>query len=475
MNNKDYILKLIEQFASADPSRIALKLYDGQNITDIPYQDLAAEILCRIGFFRQNGISGKHIALIGPNSRDWITAFFAITGSGNVAVPMNPSLPREALLGQCEMADVSVVCGAEEISGLSTELPCFSYRDLRSDEVLSLQDLQGSAEDAVALLMFTSGTTGESKIAEITHGSLSSSIRSADGVFSVPETERVMPALPLFHIAGLRGVLAMLSRYKTLCIGRGIMYLFKDMPVFSPTYVQLVPMIADSIVKIIKHVPRGEARRKYFGGDLKRICVGGATIDAATCRYLMEEGFIIDSGYAMTETTGVGTWGQWDAEHLNTIGKLSDELQCRIVNGELLFKGPAVMKGYYKDPAATEAVLQDGWLHSGDLGFCDQDGYYYITGRKKNLIVMSNGEKVNPEELEGYFLSCDAIAECMVYSRGSVICMDVSTKKQEAAREFIEAYNRRMPMSHRVRKIKYHQGPLQKTDSGKLVRKENAQ
>lgn len=475
MNGRNYVQKLIEQFLNDNENRIALKLYDGIQVTDICYKRFAEDILYTAGFFKEREIAGKHIALIGPNSYEWLVSFLAITASGNVAVLMNPDLPWEILQQQCSKADVSLICGDESIvSALSKSFYQFSYSGMKGKEKISVSEMECLGQDDVTLLMFTSGTTAKSKVVEISYANMNSSICSEDEVFSVPESERILTVLPMFHIAGLRGVLSMLYRYKTLCMGRGPIYLFKDMSAFSPSYVQLVPMIAESIVKIIKHTPNRDMLQKYLGTSLKRICIGGATVDPAICRFLIEQGFIVDSGYAMTETTGVGTWGQWDEKHFNTIGKLSKELQCRIEDGELLFKGPAIMKGYYKDPEATDQVVKDGWLYSGDLGFCDEEGYYYVTGRKKQLIVMPNGEKINPEELEVYFKTCESIRECMIYYNGNVICMVIYTKDREKAEEFIKVYNERMPLAYQVRKIKYYSEPLKKTGSGKIMWKEKA-
>lgn len=470
MNNKNYVQKLISHFSEDNKKRVALMLYDGMQITEICYKRFSKDILCAAGFFQKRGIVNKHIALIGSNCYEWIVTFLAITASGNVAVLMNPSLPREILMQQCEKADVFMACGeARVILDLSADILGKTYGEIRGDKALSVDEIASPDSETTTILMFTSGTTEKSKIVEITYKNMNSSICSADEVFDVLEIDKIMTILPMFHIAGLRGVLAMLYRYKTLCIGRGVMYLFKDMSVFSPSYLQIVPMIAESIVKIIKHTSEKEERQKYLGTNLKRICIGGATVDPSICRYLMEAGFIIDSAYAMTETTGVGTWGQWDEKRYNTIGKLSGELQCRIEDGELLFKGSAIMKGYYKDPETTDFVLKDGWLYSGDLGFCDKDGYYYITGRKKKILVMSNGEKINLEEIEGYFKTCEAILECVAYYNGNCVCVDIYTKDEKKARAFIKEYNDRMPASYQARKVMSYSVPLEKNASGKIM------
>lgn len=476
MYKENYVRKLIEQFAADDQNRIALKLYNGKQITDVSYPELAEKILSAASYFKENGLRGRHIALVGTNSQEWIVALFAITASGNVAVPMNPALPKDTLLTQCAQADVSVICGdSRDISVFEETHTCVSYDFFRKKVQMHPEDIACPEPDELAMLLLTSGTIGKSKAVELTYANLASCLKSADEIFTEPGIDRIMTALPMFHIAGIRGALAMLYRFKTLCIGRGIMYLFRDMPVLQPDYISLVPLMVDSLIKIMRKVSLSELQEKYIGANLKRICIGGATVDPDNCRYLMENGFTIDSGYALTETTGVGTWGKWDKDHFNTIGRPSDELRWRIVDGEFQFKGPAIMKGYYKDPEATQMAIQDGWLHTGDLGFCDKDGYCYLTGRKKNVIVMSNGEKLNPEEVEKQFQSCDAIEECLIWysKRDRILCIEVYTNNKEGVRKYIEMYNERMPLSYQIHRIVYRDKPFKRTASGKLMRKEH--
>ena len=467
---------MIAQFLEDNQNRTAFRLYDGKNIAEISYKTLAEKILEAAGFFKRNGLTGRHIAFLGENCYEWIVAYFAILASGNVVVPLNSTSAYETILEQCEFADVSVICGDHQIvSPFAADYSCIAYNTMFGEEPMALEEIACPGRDATVMLLFTSGTTGESKAVEITYANMESSLKSADGVFAEPEINRIMMALPMFHIAGIRGALAMLYRSKTLCVGRGVKYLFRDMPALLPDYISLVPLMVHSLIKIIKRTPRADLEKNYIGSNLKRICVGGATVDPDSCRYLMEEGFSVDSGYALSETTGVGTWGKWDDLHFNTIGKLSKELQYRVVDGELQFKGAAVMKGYYKDPEETLKAMEDGWLRTGDLGFCDEDGFFYLTGRKKSVIVMPNGEKVNPEEVERYFNNCDEISECLIRldANSKTLCMEVFAQNREAVRKYVDVYNEKVPLAYSIRRIIYHDSPLAKTTSGKLIRKEH--
>ena len=472
MHKNSYVQKLLRQFFEDRENRIALSVYDGTQIVNTTYCELAKEILGVAALLRIRGMVGRHIALLGANSKEWLVYCFAIAVSGNVVVPINPGLPREQILAQCELADVFAICGdGADISSFQDELLCLEFTKPSADETLTLEEIAPVESSDLTMLLFTSGTTGESKAVEITYGNMESSLRSEDGVFQEQGINRIMSVLPMFHIAGVRGTFAMLHRYKTVCIGRGAMYLFRDMPKLLPNYILLVPMMVDSLVKIVRRTSEEELEN-FLGRNLKRICVGGATVNPDDCRYLMAKGFEIDCGYALSETTGVGTWGKWDDNHLNTVGKLSNELECRVEDGELLLKGPAVMKGYYKDPEATARALENEWFHTGDLGFFDEDGYGYLTGRKKNLIVMSNGEKINPEELEYYFQKASCVRECVVSYCDGVLGADVWTDDPKAVAQLLEDYNMKMPLSHRIHRITYRDEPMRRTASGKIMREE---
>ena len=475
MREKNYIAELLGGFVGDKENRAAFSVFDGIQIQDITYVQFAQDALRAAGALKREQIMNKHIALIFHNTYEWMVSFFAIAASGNVVVPLNPELPAETLRHQLEKADVSVICGEESVMAelkpdVENRRVCSWARDENAAPI-SLEEIYKPDQNDTTILMFTSGTTGKSKAAELTYENMLCSISGSESVFTIPGVDRITTVLPWYHIAGLRGTLAMLYRYKTLCIGRGSRYLLEDMSVLKPSYAQLVPMIVESIVKILKRACTKEERQKVLGGRLKRICVGGAGSNPAACRYLLEQGFVIDGGYAMTETTGVGTWGEWDEAHFNTIGKLSEQLQYCIRDGELRLKGPAVMKGYYRDPEATAEVLEDGWLHTGDLVVCDGEGYFYLTGRKKNVIILANGQNISPEEIEEIFCGCYAIKECLVYHDGKRICADVYTNNREAAEDYIRIYNEKMPLYHQVPKVNYSDVPLEKTGSGKIKRR----
>lgn len=474
MEGRAFIKKLITQFMTIDTNVTAFSVYDGQQVTDISYPQFAGDVLTAAGYFKENKIYNQHIALLAPNSYEWIVTFFAIIASGNTVILLNPDLSHEQLLQQCKHADVSLIC-AETIS-TSEEFAnccfdCVSFAQMKTAGAHMVEDFYDYKPNDTVIMMFTSGTTGKSKAVEYSADNVHTYLEDLQEIMVLPD--KMLLVVPLHHILGLMATLFRLANLQTVCIGRGMRYLIADLPVLNPSFISMVPSVLDSLVKLLKHAKTEKQRQQYIGNCLERISVGGASVKPELCRYMLQLGLQIQSAYGMSETTGAGTCCFLNENNIGTIGKPYGQTQLRIVDGEILIKSPTVMKDYYKDPEETAKVIVDGWLHTGDMGYCDADGYYYITGRKKNVIILSNGENVNPEEIEATFAECEAVEECLVYSDGKGICADVFAKDQETVRAFIKAYNETMPMYRQVYKVNYTEEPLPKTGSGKIKRKEN--
>lgn len=474
MKDSSYITNLVCRFASDSEDSIAFSLYDGQKVTDITYPRFAEDILKAAGYFRNKSIHKQHIALISPNSYRWIVNCFGIIASGNTPVLINPALPQEMLREQCKMADVSFVCG--ERTAISEYTFCnglLPFDVVTAADAISVDELYSADPGETVMMAFTSGTSGKSKAVEYTAENLKSLSIYAGDICDSADMKRVQLIVPLFHIMGIGIAITTLHYANTLCIGRDVKSLFMDMPHLNPYNITIVPAILESIVKIFRNAKSQEERMRYVGNCLQRVVVGGAAVKEESVRYLMDQGIQVYGGYGMTETTGIGIIQMQDDRHIGSLGKASGSMMCRIQDGEIQISGPAVMKGYYKDPEETARMIEDGWVHTGDMGHCDADGYFYITGRKKNVMILSNGENVNPEEIEAKLGNCDAILECMVYSNGIGICADVFSENHDASADFINNYNEGVPLYRQVYKVNYSTKPLEKTGSGKIKRKEN--
>lgn len=471
MDPNGWIRELLRQF-SLENEKTAFEIYDGNQVTFVTYEQFAKDILQAAGFFAEKQIAGKHIAIAAPNSYQWIVVFFAVAASGNVAVPLNQELPAELLQWQCQQADVAMVCcsNANTLEKIGN-VPAVFFETIQAVPPLALECVHTHAEEETLLMMFTSGTTGKSKTVVLSAKNL---YVSATNMFSRREQdfEKTLISLPLFHVGSVRTLLNRLICKAELAMGRGAMYIFMDMPKLNPTHVGMVPAMAESLAKIMRRTP-AEKMMNYLGNNFQGIMAVGASMKPSVARYLLEQNVGINVIFGMTESAGDGSCCLLDEKHIGTIGKPDGNIAFRMEAGEILLRSEGVMQGYYNDPEETAKVIVDGWLHTGDMGHCDEDGYYYITGRKKNVIILSNGENVNPEEIEAAFSECDAIEESLVYSDGKGICADVFTADQTAADAFIGSYNSSMPKYRQVYKVIYSADPLPKTGSGKIKRKQN--
>lgn len=476
MENKNEVNQLISVFAEAGNSAVAFSTYDGERLRDITYSQFCEDILKVAGCIQQRKITGQHIAIVAQDSYEYIAVFLGIAASGNTVVLLNPNLPQEELNWQYQWTDVSWICGADAAELVEkTNAPkqmLLTYGELFGAAPANIESLPGLNDDDTLLMMFTSGTTGKSKAIEISVYNVFT--HTEDAVLGTCDgTSRILAVVPLYHVMGLIECFVKLYQKQTVCIGRGARYMIQDMPMLNPDRVSMVPSILESLYKMLKCTDDPKVRQKYIGNNLKHITVGGASVNLKICRLMMEMGFHVQTGYGMTESCGSGTWCIWDAETLGSIGKLYGRTECRIQDGELLLRSPSVMKGYYKDPEATAEVIRDGWIYTGDMGYCDENGNYYLTGRKKNVIILSNGENVNPEEIEAKFGACGDILECLVYSDGKGICADVYAQDEAAAAAYIKAYNAERPFYRQVYKVNFTKEPLEKTGSGKIKRKGN--
>ena len=206
------------------------------------------------------------------------------------------------------------------------------------------------------------------------------------------------------------------------------------------------------------------------------LCCSSAALDPRMLLELAQNGFVVNQCYGMTETFGDGILNfTQTADHMSAVGKPDDHVQYKLdETGEICIKGDCVMLGYYKDPEATAEVIDaDGWFHTGDLARMDEEGFYYITGRKKNLIILASGENVSPEELEKKLALCPAITECIVKEKDQKICAVIycPEDKQEEVRAFVTEVNRSLPLYKRISAVEFTAEPLPRNALGKLLRK----
>ena len=337
--------------------------------------------------------------------------------------------------------------------------------------------------DDLMVLMFTSGTTGRSKAVMLSERNFFTTageqVVFGDAMLDykhthMPENKNDVLSnfciLPLFHLGTFICLFVWPCKGWALNLSSDLRDFYRDVRLMHSDAMAVAPMLMESIYKDVK---RG--RRERLNG-LWNPCGSSAMFDGKMLAELAREGMMITQVYGMTETCGDGiiNYAQ-DEKHIRSAGKPDDHCEYKIAeDGELCIRGGCVMLGYYKDPAATaEVVDADGWLHTGDLARADEEGYYYITGRKKNLIILDSGENVSPEELESLLAKCPAVKECVVKEKGKKICAVIYCEeaKQEEVREYITATNRTLPLYQRMSAVEFSTEPLPRTGTGKLLRK----
>jgi long-chain acyl-CoA synthetase len=307
--------------------------------------------------------------------------------------------------------------------------------------------------DAFAVLIFTSGTTSQSKGVMISNTNLAYNINAVTHYVSISPDDRLFSVLPLHHTyESTIGFLYPMAMGASVAVCQGLKHIAGDMKETSPTAILAVPLLIEALYKKINqsieksgkatavksmiYLTNGlknlgvDVKRKVFrdiydnlGGKLRIIVTAAAPIEAHIGKWFEDIGLLFLQGYGLTETAPIAALTPDYDTRVGSAGKavVCDEIKIKNPNengeGEVLIKGKTVMLGYYENPEATAEVMQDGWFNSGDIGYLDEDGFLYITGRSKNVIVTQNGKNIYPEEIEGLISKIPEIAECMVYGK----------------------------------------------------------
>ena len=363
-------------------------------------------------------------------------------------VPPERATQIEALARQLQQEFKEKAFNLEKPSGSSGFSPLKAqYRPLEEGRVIELEDFYHRAPlpenlrnpEDTAVILYTSGTTGRSKGAMLSHANIVSNIQGATRHFKLNETIHTLSFLPINHIfEQVCGILLPLSLGGTISFVESIKKLGENLAEVRPTFFLAVPAVYKMLLeRIMKNIREKTAARLLFSFPLTRPLIkarirrsfgdgtifisGGAALDPAIAIGLGRLGVEIYQGYGITETSPIISAEQPGVQRTGTVGHLLEGVSLKIDNpdeeqvGEILVKGPNVMQGYYHNPQATAEVLFDGWYRTGDLGKVDQDGFLTICGRVKNMIVTPNGKNVYPEEVEIELLKSPFIAEVMVY------------------------------------------------------------
>ena len=481
----DMVTRCMEQ---EFPDHVAIRYVaeDGKTVVEKKYREYAQDIRRMTAYLKAEvpDIKGRRIVLLSRNCYEFCVASFGIILAGGVLVTLNQKKTWEELeyeLGLVEPAlilndGIDYGCRAELEAAYGPKLrPMDCYKDTVPGELTNCV-----GHDDLMMLMFTSGTTGRSKGVMLSERNMCASLHTYSEVAENWITDRLpagqklplshMTLLPLFHMACFVCVMSYPPAGWTLNLCGDIRDFYRDLGLMHSDVMASAPMLVETIYNDMK---RGRVSRLNGLWDL---CCSSAALDPRMLLELAQNGFVVNQCYGMTETFGDGILNFTQVEkQMSAVGKPDDHVQYKLdETGEICIKGDCVMLGYYKDPEATAEVIDaDGWFHTGDLARMDEEGFYYITGRKKNLIILASGENVSPEELEKKLALCPAITECIVKEKSQKICAVIycPEDKQEEVRAFVTEVNRSLPLYKRISAVEFTAEPLPRNALGKLLRK----
>ena len=516
------------------------KSADRKTKTEVTYKTFREDIDTLGAYLISKGLKGKTIAVMGANSYTWLAAYYGIAINVGVVVPLDKGLPEEEIVNsliKCKadaiVYDESLGMDFEKI--IKTEGVCVktlipmsevsrealaSYTGL-ADQYRS--EFKKIDNDATDIIVFTSGTSQDAKAAQLSQKNIASTIYAMRKVEPIYEDDVEMILLPLHHVFGNQGVLMFISNGATNVFCSGLKYIQKELKEYGVTAFFAVPLIIEAMIgKVLKTAEKEgkleklekgrkiarallkvgiDVRRKLFkdvidglGGKIRFMISGASGLDRKILDYATDFGILTVQGYGLTETAPTIASESYFYRRPGSVGHFMYGVDYKINDpdengiGELFVKGPNVMKGYLDDDEANAKVFIDGWFNTGDLCRVDKDGYLFITGRKKNVIVLKNGKNIYPEEIEPMIDKLPYVVENVVmgeekgddYRLVAHVVYDpeadeLKGKSVEEVQAIIDAaieeINDEMPKYKSIKQAYIRTEPFEKTTTQKIKRR----
>lgn len=507
--NTKTIYDLVCSAGDSHGDHVFLRYEDNDVIYEVTYRQFVADCMAVAAWAQEKSRELGHpvrVGLLGGSGHHYLAVMLGVMASGSVIIPMDVQMDADTFCDCVSRSDEDVLFYDWDFRTLAEEAgsrcpaleECISLQHGRhvacSDNILKNyagRQVENLAKpEECAMILFTSGTTGRGKGVMLSHGNL------IDNVFCTtdtehPENEIYLNVLPMHHVFCINGDVLIVIRYgSTLCLNRDMTKLAAHILLFEPTVMRMVPMMAKGLYNRIAIMSRQQPGKSLFqikeevlGKRLHKVVSGGGYLAPELAANYSRLGISIAQGYGMSECSPKISSPDWNRpDKVASVGKLVEGCQVRIVDEEIQVKSPSVMMGYYKEPDKTaEAITEDGWLCTGDIGYLDEEGFLYLTGRKKNLIILSNGENVAPEQLENLFEDERLIEDILVFGEDDAICAEVypNFKYAEAAnisdiegtvQEIIKKHNQKLPSYKRIMQCRIREVPFAKTSSKKIIR-----
>jgi len=494
----DQYNKIIKFTRTQDLLEYAYKTYPNNHAVEWlnnfkTYTDLYKDVAMARKIFLDAGIKkGQNIAMIFKNDYNYVRSFFALTSLGCTCVIVPPMLPGQAIFGSLKKFDCAAVIYGEEVESTIIEvkdmissIPFISYKDLeKQNEGVPADDTVKPTDPAV--IIFTGGTTGTPKGAVLSHRAILRG--SYNGCFNEGKIFEIkyMVLIPFFHIFGLvRNLLTAINTGSTVYLVKEMMHFIKEIRDAKPDILVVVPALANLIYSMV--VQHG---KEAVGGKLKCIICGGAHVPADSIKNCFSVGIKLCPGYGLTESANLVSGNINVEDKAASVGIVYPEQEVKLVNGEIWVKGDNLFDGYYKDPIETNhAMSEDGFMKTGDLGRFDEDGFLYIVGRNKNIIILDNGENVSPEIIEDALDNIPLVNSSLIYEdkndkgRGIIaakIFPNYNVLKklgyedvEKAINGVVSQVNEKMPDYMRISKVTVLKEDFKRSGAMKIIRKAN--
>lgn len=552
-NVKELLYHSVSKYTNNIAFTVKNKVGKEVKYIDYTYTKLLEDINSFGSSLYKLNLENKKVAIVGSNSYEWVVAHLGVLLGGMVSVPLDKGLQLEELENSLIRSEAEAIVFDEKLKDTIEEIKkanktkiknfiCFT----KQDEYLDVHQLieKGKKEldegytkyldckiDSykMSILLFTSGTTSKSKAVMLNQNGIVTNIYDMQKVEKFLPTDVNIAFLPYHHIFGSTGMLVMLASGMKTVFTDGLRYIKQNLVEYKVSLFVGVPVLIDKMhSSIMKEIDKQgktklintaikisnalrkvhiDLRKQLFkpinnalGGNMRFIISGGAPLDKKTAKWFNDVGILLVQGYGLTETSPVIAAENEKAIKYGSVGLPMESTTVKIENkdkegiGEIVVKGPNVMLGYYQNEEQTNEVLKENWFHTGDLGYLDKDGFLFITGRKKDLIVLKNGKKVFPEELETLVNRLEEVEESFVYGMPTennednikvsvkvVYNEDVVKKKYgnidpkelyEIIWNKIKEINKTLPKYKYIKHMTITKEPLIKTTTNKIKRNE---
>ncbi len=552
-NVKELLYHSVSKYANNIAFTVKNKVGKEVKYIDYTYTKLLEDINSFGSSLYKLNLENKKVAIVGSNSYEWVIAHLGVLLGGMVSVPLDKGLQLEELENSLIRSEAEAIVFDEKLKDTIEEIKkanktkiknfiCFTKQDEYLDVHQLIEEGKKELDEGytkyldckidsykMSILLFTSGTTSKSKAVMLNQNGIVTNIYDMKKVENFLPTDVNIAFLPYHHIFGSTGMLVMIASGMKTVFTDGLRYIKQNLVEYKVSLFVGVPVLIDKMhSSIMKEIDKQgktklintaikisnalrkvhiDLRKQLFkpinnalGGNMRFIISGGAPLDKKTAKWFNDVGILLVQGYGLTETSPVIAAENEKAIKYGSVGLPMESTTVKIENkdkegiGEIVVKGPNVMLGYYQNEEQTNEVLKENWFHTGDLGYLDKDGFLFITGRKKDLIVLKNGKKVFPEELETLVNRLEEVEESFVYGMPTennennikvsvkvVYNEDVVKKKYgnidpkelyEIIWNKIKEINKTLPKYKYIKHMTITKEPLIKTTTNKIKRNE---